>query len=880
MFTEEEILTHTPMMQAYLRIKNDHPDKLVFYRMGDFYEMFFKDAENASKILGITLTKRGNSGGEPISMSGIPFHSLDIYLNKAVNKGCSVVICEQMPGSENGKGLMIRKVTRIVTPGTVIDSGVLEAKDTKYLASLYKRGNKVEMAWVNFASGEMWCNKVELANYMNEILKVNPAEILISDKQQDYFNFPENMVVKVLPDWEYDALLCNNNLVNIYGEQYLYKYGLEEQNICSVISTILNYLKETQCSEIRHINNIKWLRNEDYVQIDNNSKKHLELTTSQNTNTLWSIIDVCSTPMGSRTLKEWLNNPIKNKDVIKSRLDRIEYLKNEDKPYLGWKNIASSWCDLERVSTRIALKTVRPKELASLRDTLRSMPKLSLWAEKMPAHLKGFFAHSAPSDAINKLLERYIKEDPSVWVRDGDVIADGVDSQLDECRQMQKGHAEFLKDFENNEKIKTNIPNLKVEYNSAQGFYISVSNSHVTKVPSHYKRKQTLKNAERFITDELREYEEKALSANERALSREKLLYEQLLDKLQPYVAVLQKQAKLLAEWDVLNCLAEIAELHNYIRPEFNNDNKIVMIEGRHPVLDSLIDNFVPNSVELNRKQNLAIITGPNMGGKSTVMRQLALLIVMAHIGSFVPAKSLSIPDIDAIYTRIGANDDIANGRSTFMVEMSESAYILNNATKNSLVLLDELGRGTATYDGLSLAWSIAEHLGNKIGSYTLFATHYLEMTELPDLYQNIKNYHVSAIDQGHGIVFTHLIEDGAANKSYGLHVAELAGIKHEVLTNARSKLKNLEDCSVAHKNNTTNNGNDLQTKIENIKNSNDAENSSSSINTTTINTNSNNTQYIDELIDLDVFNMTPLEAMQWLHNQQKNLKQMRKKNE
>lgn len=842
MFTEEQISKHTPMMQAYLRIKQHHPDKLVFYRMGDFYEMFFDDAVKSSQILGITLTKRGVSDGDPIAMSGIPFHALELYLNRAINKGCSVVICEQSPNLDpNAKGIMQRKVTRIITPGTVLDSGVLEEKETKYLASIYKRGNNVEISWVNFASGEIWCNQVDIQKCANELLKINPSEILVSEKQALFFNFPKDIPIKELADWEYDFVTANNNLCNLFGPQYLHRYGLINENICCVISTILNYLKETQCGEIRHIQNIKWVKNEDYIQIDNNSKKHLELTSSHNKNTLWHMIDYCSTAMGSRTLKEWLNNPIKNKDLIKSRLDRIEYLKGEFCPYIGWKTIASDWCDLERITTKIALRTVRPRELTALRDTLRTMPKLSAWAEKMPAHLKGFFTHATPNDSINKLLEKYLLAEPSAWVRDGDVIADGVDHELDECRILQKGNSEFLRDFENAEKIRTNIPNLKVEYNSAQGFFISISKSHLEKIPANYKRKQTLKNAERFITEELKEYEEKALSAKERALSREKLLYEQLLDKLHPYVSILQKQAKILAEWDVLNALAEVAHTKNYSRPVFNDNNVIYMKDGRHPVIEMTQANFVPNTLTLDSLQNLAIITGPNMGGKSTVMRQLALLVVLAHIGSFVPATMFNVPDIDAIYTRIGANDDIANGRSTFMVEMSESAYILNNATSKSLVLLDELGRGTATYDGLSLAWSIAEHLGNKTKAYTLFATHYLEMTDLPQLYSNIKNYHVSAIDQGDSIIFTHLIEDGPASKSYGLHVAELAGIDNEVLFNAKIKLQYLEGQHTESKNQIA--SSDIEQK----------------------------------LLDFDISNTTPMQALEWINQQQKLLKNSNK---
>lgn len=836
--TEEEIAKHTPMIQAYLRIKQEHPDKLIFYRMGDFYEMFFEDAVKASQLLGITLTKRGKSNGDPIEMAGVPFHAVETYLNRAIKKGCSVVICEQVgnSNSESGKGIMQRKITQILTPGTVVDNGVLEAKDTKYLASLYKKGNHIDISWINFASGEVWCNRIKVENYLSEIQRINPAEILISEKQAEFFNFPEEIAIKKLPEWEYEHVLANNNLINTFGSQYVYKYGLMDENIACVISTILNYLKETQCVEIRHIQNIKWFKSEDYIQIDNNSNRHLELTNSQNKYTLWSVIDKCSTAMGSRMLKDWINYPIKNKETLNSRLNRIEYLKGENKPYLTWANIASEWCDLERVSTKIALRSVRPRELTALRDTLRGMPKLTAWADNMPAHLKGFFSHALPSDAINKLLEKYLLEEVSVWVRDGQVIANGVDGELDECRNLQQNHNEFLKALEAKEKVNTNIPNLKVEYNSAQGFYISVSQSHLSKVPYHYQRKQTLKNAERFTTTELKEYEEKALSAKERALNREKILFEQLLDKLQPYVNILQKQAKILAEWDVLNSLSQVADENNYTRPTFNNLGIIEMVHGRHPIIEVFQKDFVPNSIRLDTKENLCIITGPNMGGKSTVMRQLALLTILAYMGSFVPAEHFSVGDVDAIYTRIGANDDIAHGRSTFMVEMSESAYILNNATEKSLVLLDELGRGTATYDGLSLAWSIAEYLGNMIHAYTLFATHYLEMTDLPNLYHNMKNYHVSAIDHDEHIVFTHLIEEGPANKSYGLHVAELAGVPDEVIHKAKHKLHILEK-------------NDEKT-IEVSEN--DLEN---------------------ELMNLDILNMTPLQAMEWLHNNQKKLK-------
>lgn len=833
MYTEEEIIKHTPMMQDYLKIKNQHLDKLVFYRMGDFYEMFFEDAVLASKTLGITLTKRGKSDDKPIEMAGVPFHAVDTYLNKAIKKGLSVVLCEQFPTGE--KGIMQRKVTRVITPGTVLENGVLESKETRYLASVYKRANNIDIAWVDFSAGEIWCNRISKNTWFEEILKLGPSEILISEKSDHFFSFPEEIAVKKIPDGQYDDIIAHDFLSNKFGVQYVQQYGLNDKNIAPVIYTLLNYLEETQCEEINHIQSIKWLKNEEFIQLDHNSKKHLELTNSHNKDTLWNILDLCSTNMGSRKLKDWIIHPIKDKSIIKSRFDRVEYLKGETKPYINWKYIANEWCDIERITTKISLKTVRPRDLSTLRDTLRTMPKLIAWAEKMPPHLKGFFQHATPSDNIVKTLEKFLLEEPSVWIRDGDVIANGIDQELDECRHLSRDQNELLKEFENREKLRTKIPNLRVEKNNAQGFFITVSNSHLDKIPPEYQRKQTLKSGERFTTPELKSYEEKALSASERALNREKILFETLLNKLQPYVPVLQKQAKILAEWDVLNAFAELADKYDYTRPVFNDEDLLEMIEGKHPVVSKNNKNFVPNTLILNRVNNVGIITGPNMGGKSTVMRQLALLIIMAHIGCFVPAVKLNIPDIDAIFTRIGANDDIANGLSTFMVEMTETAYIVHNATKNSLVLLDELGRGTSTYDGLSLAWSITEYLGNILKSYTLFATHYLEMTELPDYYPNVKNFHVSAIDQGDHIVFTHLIEEGATNKSYGIHVAELAGINKSIIYNARDKLKSLEKMNLEQENSDGN--------IE------------------------------KELLNLDIMGMSPREALEWLMNTQQKLK-------
>lgn len=844
MLTDEELKKHTPMMQAYLKIKQDFPDKLVFYRMGDFYELFFDDAVEASKILGITLTKRGTSDSSPIPMAGVPFHSVESYIHKAVNKNKSIVICEQVGEATPGKGLMERKVARIITPGTVIDGGVLQDKDIKILASIFLRGKNVEIAWMNFASGEVWCNKVSINDIYSELMRINPVEVLLSDKQFSQIVIPENIATSIVSDWEYDFTLADNSLKTYFGEQYLHRFGLPSNvPIAGVISSLLSYLKTTQCIEIHHIHNIKWYKGSEFLLLDSNTKRHLEILQSSissiggvNESTLWNTLDQCSTSMGSRLLKDWLNYPIRDKSVLNSRFDRVSAL-IEKKSYNSWQGFSSQWCDIERISTRISLRTVKPRELAALRDTFRGMPKLVSWGETLPAHLRGFLAHAYPNEGIVKILEKYLLEEPAAWIRDGSVIANGIDAELDSCRLMQKGHDEFLKEFENQEKINTNIPNLKVEYNSAQGFYISISKSHSDKAPEHYKRKQTLKNAERYTTKDLLDYEQKALSAKDRALSREKYLFEELLNKLQNYVSILQKQSKVLAEWDILNSFAKISEERNYVRPLFNDYMQLKMVAGRHPVIEMNRKNFVPNNLILNAHENLAIITGPNMGGKSTVMRQVALSIIMAHIGCFVPASEFHIPEVDAIFTRIGANDDISNGRSTFMVEMSETSFIMNNATENSLVLLDELGRGTATYDGLSLAWSIAEYLGTKIKSLSLFATHYLEMTDLEKKHSNIKNLHVSAIDHGDGLVFTYILEPGPASRSYGIHVAELAGLKSEILHNAEEKLAELES--------NPNNKNSETYLLENLH---------------------------KKIKNLNLNDMTPLQAFIWLSEQQKKI--------
>lgn len=825
-FSQEYISKQTPMMQSYMGVKNQHPDKMLFFRLGDFYELFFNDAIEASKILNITLTKRNNSNNDGIPMAGVPFHAIDVYLQKLVSQGISVVICEQV-GEPSSKGIMDRKISQIITPGTVLDSNLLNEKEIRILASIYKKSSQFEISWLNISNGEIFVYNTNLENLHETLSQINPNEILVSEKQRtliptgDYF-------CSYIQDWEYDSITSEVNLKNIFGTNYNYKFDIPENRYQGVISSLVNYVQFTQNIDFTFLQSIKQFQNEDYLNINQQTRKHLEFFDGRNS--FYDTLDNCSTPMGARLLKNWLNYPIKDKAVIKSRHERVEFLFEKNKQYITWKNISSEWCDIERIATRIAIKNVKPKELANLRDTLRSMNKLQDWAEKLPPKMKGLFIHALPNDSILKLLEKYLIENPSNLLRDGDVIAYGLDSQLDECRSLQENHSEFLKKYEIEEKSKHNIPNLRVEFNSTQGFFISISNSHIEKIPDYYERKQTLKNCERFTTEYLKEYEIKSLSAKEKSLHLEKKLYEDLLQKLKIFVTPLIKQAKILAEWDILNAFAEISDKYNYVKPNFGNT--FIIKESKHPCFYRDYKNFTANNLLMDESFNSMIITGPNMGGKSTYMRQIGLLIVMAHLGCFVPATYFEIPEIDGIFSRIGAHDDITNKRSTFMVEMNETSYILNNATEKSFVIIDELGRGTATYDGLSLAWSICEYLSNKVKAHTLFATHYLEMTELAQTHSNIRNYNVQAITQNDEIIFEHKVLPGAANRSYGIHVAKLAGINDEIIFNAKTKLQTLESQTNKHKNET----HECKDICEEIKN-------------------------------LDISNMSPIQALNILNN-------------
>lgn len=823
-FDEKTIASFTPMMQSYLNIKKDFPDKLVFFRLGDFYELFFDDAKIASSIFDLTLTQRGSTTENPIPMAGIPFHALDNYLNKGLQKGYSIVICEQVGEAVKGGGLMKREVSRILTPGTVLDSNLISSQEEVILLSAFRKLAFTYISWINLSSGEAFYHTLENNKSVEFIKKIQPNEILVAKSQFDYFSIcSEFSKIAELDDWEFDNVLSSKKITEYLGVNYVYQYGIENDKVIPSLVALFNYIKSTQRQDNIYLQNIKSYNNSDYLEIDQNSFKQLEILDSSSGNSLFNSMNYCATSMGSRLLKAWLKKPIQDKDILKYRLKRVEFLigsNSENNQYTVWQNIVSDFCDIERFATKIAYKSIRPKELASLRNTLRNMNKLFLWAQNMPLEIKGVFLSHMTHDVPLKLLEQYLLEEPNVWVRDGGIIADGIDKELDEARALQQGHSKFLSKFEIEEKLKTNIPNLKVEYNSAQGFFISISNSHVNKVPDHYIRKQTLKNNERFTTKELMEYEQKALSANEKALIRERIIYDKLLTSLKPYINALHKQSKIIAEFDVLACFAKIASEHNWKCPNFNDNNILTIKNGIHPVVSMKLKDFVPNDLELNQNINSLIITGPNMGGKSTYMRQIALICLIAHLGSYVPAEYASIPYIDNIFTRIGANDDISSGRSTFMVEMSEVAYILNNATSNSLVLLDELGRGTSTYDGLSLAWNILTHLSNHTKSFTICATHYIEMTTLPNDYSNIKNVHVSAIEnEEHELIFTHKVTEGFSNRSYGIQVAQLAGVPKTILTQSRKKLQELETQSNKKHNNEKNLDNclDLYELLKNL---------------------------------------------------------------
>ena len=806
---------HTPMMQQYLRIKADFPNMLLFYRMGDFYELFFDDARKVSRLLDITLTARGKSNGQPIPMAGVPYHAAENYLAKLVKSGESVAICEQIGDPATSKGPVERKVMRVLTPGTVTDDALLDERSDNLIIAIDTAKNIYGIACLDVSSGRFSVLEVQSAEMLeSEIERLNPAEILVNEQNQLPDSISRRRKLQQQPPWLFDQETATRLLTTQFGTKDLSGFGCNDFNIAlCAAGCIMQYVKDTQRSALPHIRALTPELQEDSVMIDAASRRNLELETNlsgSHDNTLVSVLDKTVTPMGSRMLRRWINRPIRNRDELKQRYQAIGTLL-QDQSFEKVSELLRGIGDIERILSRIAIRSARPRDFAQLRDTLERIPMIREVVENInngqaSPLLTELNQQINPFPDIHKLLTRAIIDTPPMLIRDGGVIAPGYNKELDELRALKENAGQFLVDLEIQEREHTGINTLKVSSNRVHGYYIEVTRAQSDNVPEHYIRRQTLKGTERYITPELKAFEDKVLSSSERALAKEKALYEELFDILVKSIAALQSTATALAQLDVLNNFAHSADEMDLCQPELVDEPGLEIEGGRHPVVEQVLDDpFIPNSVNMNDQRRLLIITGPNMGGKSTFMRQTAIITLLAHVGCFVPAKSARIGPIDRIFTRIGASDDLAGGRSTFMVEMTETANILHNATAQSLVLMDEIGRGTSTFDGLSLAWASAEYLAEKIKAFTLFATHYFELTILPEQLSNVANIHLDAVEHGESIVFMHSVKEGPANQSYGLQVASLAGVPQTVIENARARLHQLEQNSVP--------GNDLFTE-------------------------------------------------------------------
>lgn len=814
---EAPLESHTPMMAQYIRLKKDYPDTLVLYRMGDFYEVFWEDAEKAARLLDITLTTRGQSAGFPVAMAGVPFHALESYLGRLIKMGESVAICEQVGEVGASKGPVERKVVRVVTPGTLTDTELLSDKQEAMLLALHTAGRqRCGLAWMSVTQGRIHMTECEQDELGEWLARIGPSEVIYSAGvterfEQNLFALKHSGAVACplspRPDWQFDTGLGERKLLELLGASSLKAWEAEDLPLAHAASAaLLSYAEHTQGRNLTHIHSIRVQRDDQLINLPPTTRRNLELVKTlrgEDSPTLFSLLDTCMTGMGSRLLKSWLLEPKRDRAEPMARLGAIDVLRGNDAlggtmPWQALRAELKGVSDVERITARTALRQVRPRELVALGKTLQKAQLLAQTPQASSAYLNQIFQDLLPPEGCADLLAAAIMEEPAALVRDGGVIARGFDAELDELRGIQENCDEFLLELEAKEKLFTNIPNLRVQFNKVHGFYIEVTNSYKDMVPAHYQRRQTLKNCERYITPELKAFEDKALSAQERALQREKFLYEQLLDQLQPHVPGLTRVAQAIAALDVLCTLAERSLTLNWSRPEFTSVPCIEIEAGRHPVVEARMaetssGSFIPNHTRMNVNTRMQIITGPNMGGKSTYMRQVALIVLLASIGSYVPAAGCRLGPIDAIHTRIGAADDLANAQSTFMMEMTEAAQILHAATPHSLVLMDEIGRGTSTFDGLALASGIAMQLHDRTKAFTLFATHYFELTELPAKAKAAVNVHVGAAESGSDIVFLHEIQPGPASRSYGVQVAKLAGMPAAVLNHARHTLEALE---------------------------------------------------------------------------------------
>lgn len=789
---------HTPGIRQYLKIKAEFPNTLLFYRMGDFYELFFEDAKKASELLDITLTARGKSGGEPIAMAGVPYHAAEQYLARLVRLGQSVAICEQLENAANSKGPVARGVTRILTPGTITDEELLEGRQDSLIIAISQKDKTYGMASINLSSGQFSVQEINnLDMVKTEISRHQPAEILVAENTRLKTDLA-TLKLSYQADWCFDLDSTYRDLCQHFKVKDLQGFGIENlSNVICAAGALLAYVKNTQRTELLHINTLNLESTDEILQIDAESRRNLEIEfnlSGGKKHTLLSILDKTATAMGARTLRRFIAKPLKNHTRLKSRHLGVQSL-IDTQLYPELNLILKQIGDTERILARVALGSARPRDLSRLGAALALLPELQNQTRIISApYIKNLKQEISTFPAIENLLDRAIIDNPPVVIRDGGIIKPGFSSALDALRDIQNNAGEKLQEIEAREKQRTGISNLKVGFNRVHGFYIEISRLHSDQVPNDYIRKQTLKTSERFITPELKNHEVKALSANEQALALEKELYASLIQTLQDEVNPLILSAQATAKLDVICTFAERAVSLNFCAPKLQNESLIKIKNGRHPVVEAVIeDKFIANDTVLDAHISMLMITGPNMGGKSTYMRQTALIVLMAHVGSFVPADSAIIGNIDRIFTRIGAADDLASGRSTFMVEMSETANILNNATANSLVLMDEIGRGTSTFDGLAIARASAEAIADKIQALTLFATHYFELTSLPDKYKNVKNVHLDAAEYKNEIVFLHAVKSGPANRSYGLQVAALAGVPNDVINFAKNYLLKLE---------------------------------------------------------------------------------------
>ncbi len=794
--------SHTPMMQQYLQLKAKHPDTLLFYRMGDFYELFYDDAKRAARLLGISLTQRGQSAGQPIPMAGVPYHAAENYIAKLIKQGEAVVICEQT-GSADGKGPMQREVSRIITPGTVTDEALLQEREASILAAIHRLNQRFGLAYLDMSTGDF--RLLELASHqqlLSELERLRPAEVLVSEEED--VSFISDYLIQSRPPWHFDPETAYRNLTDHFSTKDLRGFGCESLHVAiAAAGCLLNYAQETQLGALPQLRSLVTEILGDTLMLDASCRRNLELESDlsgNRQNSLLGLLDRCATAMGSRLLKHWLGQPLSNRMLIENRQQAVSTLIPQ---HASVSEALNPVGDIQRICTRIALSTARPRDLLALRETLASLPALQrAFIDDESELLTEIRTNLAQPKSELTLLQKALIDNPPLLIRDGGVIASGYDSELDELRALSSNADSFLQDLETREREQSGISNLKVNYNRVHGYYIEISKSNLDKVPIHFQRRQTLKSAERFITPELKEYEDKVLSARERALSREKQLYQELLEQLAQSTDLFRKIAHALCQLDVLACFAERADSLNYCRPKLRDEVGIDIRDGRHPVVENLLsDPFVPNDIQLDADNRMLLITGPNMGGKSTYMRQIALIVILAYSGCFVPASQAAIGPIDRIFTRIGASDDLAGGRSTFMVEMSEAANILHNATGNSLVLMDEVGRGTSTFDGLSLAWACVEQLAESVQALTLFATHYFELTTLADQLSAVNNVHLDAVEHHENIVFMHAVKPGPANQSYGLQVAKLAGVPVGVIEKAKLQLDRLEQQSARMQN-------------------------------------------------------------------------------